>query len=1222
MNKTRYHIRKVIALLLTMAMILGSGVLVFGTAADPVAWDGTVASDFAGGSGTEGDPWIISTPAQWAYFAAQVTAGTTYSGKYIKLDADLVFNTGNAADWATTPPANEIPPVGYDGGSAGHFAGTFDGQGYTVSGVYTNQPANTYGYGLFGATNGATIKNLRMSNSAFKITTKGWSGALVGEVLDGHLTTIQNVYLDNTVYVTSTQNSVGGIVGGIDSSGSSLSISNSVFAGTVSASGKKQVGGFVGNGNAHTVTITNCLMIGSVIGGSDQVCGFIGVNGTANNTLTGCVYAGIECGKYPFFQSSVAGATVSNCYSIGTGSSGHMYRDSSNSSANVTSVTMKDLWRTDASVTISGWTKRANDIMIPTGVATFAPASGLEDPYAAPDWLANYESQTDFYISTTEQWVQLSKFIAGDYATSGDFAGKNVVLAANITFNTGNAANWGNSAPANKVPTIGSDGHPFKGTFDGQSDDGNTNYVISGVYIKSSADGTGLFGEIGKGATIRNVTLVNSYIECGQWSGALVGEVSGAATVKNCYLGKDVYVVSTFNGDGNANVGGLIGGCYGTWASADKLQINSCVFAGSVTARKSYVGGILGTPNSDENKAHTVLIEKCLNAGSIKGKNVVAGIATGAHKLTVDKCVNTGSVTATTVGTGSECADIWVGNCAENRELTVTNCIYTGTMGIYNTAGVVGSIGTLTASGNTHAALADLIGTSATAPSGWTKTAGELAYPSGVAKNKALVSERLFTFGLENGASVRLQNPTGLRFTAVVSKTWLASLDNVAGYGIVIAPTSYVKTAGAFTIAALDGIDVASGSKYLKIPAANLLEETADYAVFSGVIGNIREENYSVDFSAIAYVEFENGQILYSAYDSSVNSRSVAHVARLAHEDVIEASESGYTNAVAVPGATAKLYSLYSSAQRATLEGFYRDEKEIRVLQQNLLRDESTEEARSYAFLKEVAKYDPDIILLQEVDKEGNWYNYALKYLTDYTLVGVNESTFNYNGLFDTYPNAPATYIPAILYRTDRFTANGSGTFWLTNTPDTKGKGQFEITVETKTAVYEQNSNRPCAYVNLLDGNNGNAAFTCSSLHFSTNNVVYVSGDTGIEASEAGAAVREKEAEILLNYLGTKAGGNPILFGGDVNDGSSSRAVTYIIGEGYKNTYHNTPVNVECLKNTITAGSAHIDWCFYGENDFTTVSYHVLLEKFLNKAGSESVYVSDHCGIVSDVVMN
>ncbi|MBQ3639427.1 MAG: hypothetical protein II955_02785, partial [Clostridia bacterium] len=102
MNKTRNSIRKAIALFLTMAMILGSGVLIFGTAADPVAWDGTTAAGFASGSGTEGDPYVISTPAQWAYFAAQVTAGTTYSGQFIQLNANLTFNTGNAADWATT----------------------------------------------------------------------------------------------------------------------------------------------------------------------------------------------------------------------------------------------------------------------------------------------------------------------------------------------------------------------------------------------------------------------------------------------------------------------------------------------------------------------------------------------------------------------------------------------------------------------------------------------------------------------------------------------------------------------------------------------------------------------------------------------------------------------------------------------------------------------------------------------------------------------------------------------------------------------------------------------------------------------------------------------------------------------------------------------------------------------------------------------------------------
>ncbi|HHU87480.1 MAG: hypothetical protein ACOX86_12265, partial [Pelotomaculaceae bacterium] len=38
-------------------------------------WDGSVATGFAGGTGTEADPYLISNGAELAYFAQQVNSG-------------------------------------------------------------------------------------------------------------------------------------------------------------------------------------------------------------------------------------------------------------------------------------------------------------------------------------------------------------------------------------------------------------------------------------------------------------------------------------------------------------------------------------------------------------------------------------------------------------------------------------------------------------------------------------------------------------------------------------------------------------------------------------------------------------------------------------------------------------------------------------------------------------------------------------------------------------------------------------------------------------------------------------------------------------------------------------------------------------------------------------------------------------------------------------------
>jgi hypothetical protein len=61
----------------------------------------------------------------------------------VKLGADIVFNEGDAQDWADSRPANRWFPI--EG-----FAGEFDGQGNTISGLYGN--AADAPMGLFAAT--------------------------------------------------------------------------------------------------------------------------------------------------------------------------------------------------------------------------------------------------------------------------------------------------------------------------------------------------------------------------------------------------------------------------------------------------------------------------------------------------------------------------------------------------------------------------------------------------------------------------------------------------------------------------------------------------------------------------------------------------------------------------------------------------------------------------------------------------------------------------------------------------------------------------------------------------------------------------------------------------------------------------------------------------------------------------------------------------------------
>ena len=65
----------------------------FKSGLDNPEWDGIVATSFKSGTGTQEDPYIISTPNELAYFALSMEK-ETYEGKYIKLIKDIVINEG------------------------------------------------------------------------------------------------------------------------------------------------------------------------------------------------------------------------------------------------------------------------------------------------------------------------------------------------------------------------------------------------------------------------------------------------------------------------------------------------------------------------------------------------------------------------------------------------------------------------------------------------------------------------------------------------------------------------------------------------------------------------------------------------------------------------------------------------------------------------------------------------------------------------------------------------------------------------------------------------------------------------------------------------------------------------------------------------------------------------------------------------------------------------
>lgn len=183
------------------------------------------------------------------------------------------------------------------------YTGTFDGQGYTISGLYFNNPHSSY-VGLFGCigANGK-ISNVGVLDSYFQFS------ALGGGVCGVNSGTVRDC--KNTGFVRGLA-TIGGVCGLNEKGGI---IENSFNEGTVSGTGDnaRQVGGVSGYNNG---TIKSCYNTASV-SGQESVGGVSGFNsvGTTTNcfnegTVSGQNIVGGVCGNG-------CGVTTTNCFNEG-----------------------------------------------------------------------------------------------------------------------------------------------------------------------------------------------------------------------------------------------------------------------------------------------------------------------------------------------------------------------------------------------------------------------------------------------------------------------------------------------------------------------------------------------------------------------------------------------------------------------------------------------------------------------------------------------------------------------------------------------------------------------------------------------------------------------------------------------------------------------------------------------------------------------------------------
>lgn len=296
------------------------------------AWDGSIATAFAGGTGTESDPYQIANGAQLAYLASEVNKGQKYENSYFVLTADINLNN---KDW--TPIANSFSDALLGGSDYRVFAGNFDGNGYTISNVSIGSeaaPLEADVFGFFGATEGK-ISNLNLDTVSIHGIAKvasigavvGFAGGLVGSsggsIENCHVTGLtMDMSAPSNVYAAAYW--VGGLVGALD--GTQLINECSVSGGITEKAGKGSIGGLIGElGKAAKITYSRSNVTVNVKadsrGGAD-VGGFIGKgNGKtdAETVIRNCYATGnVTGGAYTGgFAGGLWGLNIKNCYASG-----------------------------------------------------------------------------------------------------------------------------------------------------------------------------------------------------------------------------------------------------------------------------------------------------------------------------------------------------------------------------------------------------------------------------------------------------------------------------------------------------------------------------------------------------------------------------------------------------------------------------------------------------------------------------------------------------------------------------------------------------------------------------------------------------------------------------------------------------------------------------------------------------------------------------------------
>ncbi len=277
------------------------------------------ASDFAGGTGTESDPYQISNVTQLQNMSSDLDAHYILVND-INASATRTWNWNGTTYLGFMPVGNDTDQNQY-GFQGTEFTGSLDGNGYNISDLFIYRIYTDY-VGLFGRIGDwGCIYNISIIN--FDLTGGDYIGGIAGEnhgglihncTTNGNSTGYQTDYFD-FIY------DVGGLVGYNNGE-----INDCNSAGNVTGQGRimYNIGAFVGSNSGN---ITGSISHGKATGSGEntyRVGGFVGYN--IDGMIKKCHSTGKTTGSTAssygrmYYVGGFAGTNeggIENCYSSG-----------------------------------------------------------------------------------------------------------------------------------------------------------------------------------------------------------------------------------------------------------------------------------------------------------------------------------------------------------------------------------------------------------------------------------------------------------------------------------------------------------------------------------------------------------------------------------------------------------------------------------------------------------------------------------------------------------------------------------------------------------------------------------------------------------------------------------------------------------------------------------------------------------------------------------------